>query len=143
MNPWKFEVKRQGKDIIIPVARATCFGGADDPEDNGDTASGISTKANPEVCACSLPMRYTGKNPRVLEALGDSPLPRMPWLTMVHFKAGGASIIVPVIDRGPAKRTGNAIDLTIAAARKINPKATARDFSAIGFVRIVGGAKYL
>lgn len=144
-------VERNGEDLHIfaldggPV-RATCFGGADDPQDSGETASGISTRANPDLQACSLPMRHDS-----IKALQGSPLPKMPWLTKVEVKmwhpdAGPSDGLVyrfPVIDLGPGRRTGNAIDLTIAAAQKFKPEATARNFEMKCWVRIIGGAKYL
>jgi len=141
--PWSAHVS--GDDIIVLNARATCFGGGGDPQDSGETASGISTKKNPMLAACALPMIYTGKNKALIEALGGSPIPKMPWKTQVEVFTldGKVSITVPVIDLGPAKRTGNAIDLTIAAARKFNPRASATNFSLRCNFRIIGGAKYL
>jgi hypothetical protein len=62
---------------------------------------------------------------------------------MVEVESGGVKITVPVIDLGPHKRTGNAIDLTIAAARKFNPRATARNFAIRVSYRILGAAKHV
>src|SRR5262245_4363779 len=42
-----FTAEVSGDDIVVRNVKATWFGGADDPEDNGETASGISTRANP------------------------------------------------------------------------------------------------
>lgn len=148
--PWTAEI--DGDDIVIRNARATCFGGSDDPQDDGSTASGISTKANPELQACSLPMNYTGPDGPTRRALIGSPIPMLPWKTMVRvtpnaFQHPGTDdtpsyIDVPVIDLGPARDTGNAVDLTIAAARCFIPSATASDFELRCEVRILGGARY-
>lgn len=141
---WQFNVERKGDDLYIcsldggPV-RATCFGGLNDPQDSGQTASGISTKANPSLQACSLPMRVDN-----MAALAGSPIPRLPWLTKVEVTSYATPFVFvfPVIDIGPGKRTGNAIDLTIAAARKFKPTASATNFGMQCYVRIIGGAKY-
>ena len=141
---WPWNAFVDGDDIVVIAARATCFGGASDPQDDGETASGISTKLNPQLAACALPMIYTGLSKALLKALGGSPIPKVPWKTkvLVTEAATGKSIPFPVIDLGPAKKTGNAIDLTIAAARCFNPHATASSFEMICHYRILGGAKF-
>lgn len=139
--PWYAEI--DGADIIVRNARATCFGGANDPQDSGATASGISTKANPEIIACSLPMNYTGANLPTRKALQGSPLPMVPWRTIVRVTGPkGILLDCPVIDLGPARSTGNALDLTIAAARKFNPAASATNFEMMCDFRIIGGARF-
>ncbi len=142
---WPWTAWVDGSDIIIENARVTCFGGGSDPQDNGETASGISTRRRPDFVGCALPMAYKGRNQRLVAALGGSPIPRVPWLTKVEFTAYDfpRTVVAEVIDLGPAKQTGNALDLTIAAARKINPHASATNFEARGLVRIIGGAHYL
>lgn len=137
--PWQAEI--EGGDIVVRGARATCFGGADDPQDSGETASGISTKKNPEIIGCALPMAYTGRNKKLRAALGGSPIPRLPWRTIVRVTARGKTLDVPVIDLGPAKRTGNALDLTIEAARFFDPEATARSFEIRCDYRILGAVQ--
>lgn len=139
--PWTAEVV--GDDIVIRNARATCFGGSDDPQDSGETASGIHTKDHPELAACSLPMDYNGAHAPTRRALSGSPIPRVPWKTQVRVTHGDKVLTVPVIDLGPAKNTGNALDLTIAAARFFDPHATARNFEMRCEVCIIGGVKYL
>lgn len=140
---WPFSAHVDGDDILVIGVRATCFGGSGDPEDSGETASGISTRGNPTLKACALPMIYTGSNKALRKALGGSPIPKLPWQTKVEIMAGGKHLIVPVIDLGPAKRTGNAIDLTIAAARFFDPRASATRFELQCSYRILGGAKHL
>lgn len=142
---WPWSAYVDGADIVMPDVVATCFGGDNDAMDNGETASGIRTKGNPQLRACALPMIYSGRNRALLRALGGSPIPKLPWKTRVVITSldGKISITVPVIDLGPAKRTGNAVDLTIAAARKFQPKASANNFKMRCHVRIPGGAGYL
>ena len=131
---WGFTPVVDGKDIVVRGAVATWFGGADDPEDNGETASGISTKKRPAIEACALPMNFG--------PCKGSPLPRVPWGTPVEVTdvATGEKIIVPVIDLGPARGTGHAIDLTPAAFKRFAPIAQGKvkvDF------RIPGGARWV
>ena len=152
--PWFAEI--DGKDIVVRDAKTTAFGGGDDPQDSGETASGVRTKGNPGLEGCSLPMRYDGLNERLRAALGGSPIPRMPFGllpngqinprgTRVRVTQSGtnASIEVPVIDVGPARRTGHPLDLSVAAARKFDPNATARNFSMRLDFRILGGAQFV
>lgn len=153
---WGFTVYIDGDDLVLHDVRATCFGGSADPQDSGKTASGVPTKGNPSLMAASLPMDYNGANAAVRKALSGSPIPRMPfglfrngrankadgcWVKVFH--KGQLVLNVPVIDIGPAHGTGNALDLTIAAARVIDPKATATNFEATVDIGIPGGAKYL
>lgn len=131
---WGFAVLVDGNDLVVRNAKTTWFGGANDPQDNGETASGISTKKRPEVMGCAIPMSFG--------PCKGSPLPRVPWGTKVEVKhlASGKTITVPVIDLGPARSTGNALDLTPAAFKHFAPLAVGKftvDY------RIPGGAKYL
>lgn len=141
--PWNAHV--DGNDIVVLGARATAFGGSRDPQDSGATASGISTSRNPGMRACALPMIYTGSNRSLRKALGGSPIPKVPWKTQVEIicRETGKKLTVPVIDLGPAKRTGNAIDLTVAAARYFDANATATRFEMMCDYRILGGARFL
>lgn len=139
---WPWTARIDGADIVVDDARATCFGGSGDSMDSGETASGISTAKNPMLRACALPMSYTGKNAALKKALGGSPIPKVPWKTLVRVTSGKKTLDVIVIDLGPAKRTGNALDLTIAAARFFDPRATANSFEARVSYRILGGAQY-
>lgn len=140
---FNFKLEVVGADLVIRNARATCFGGSNDPQDSGDTASGISTKPIGTL-GVALPRNYTGSHVPTRIALQGSPIPEsLPFKTMVEFTSGGKTYAFPFIDIGPAKRTGNALDLTVAAARKYDPRATATRFEAFGDVRIIGGAKYI
>lgn len=142
---WPWFATVQGNDIVVENARATCFGGSNDPQDSGATASGISTKNNPSLQAVSLPMDYRGPHAPTRKVLQGSPIPIIPWRTMVEVRdrRTGKTIMVPVIDLGPAKYTGNAIDLTVAAARQFDPRATATNFETRVDFRIIDGAKYI
>lgn len=140
---WAFTAEIDGDDIVVRNVRATCFGGDSDPEDSGETASGVRTKGNPGLLGCALPRRYIGGNAALRAALGDSPIPSsIPFFTKVRVTANGKTIEVPFIDLGPAKRTGNAIDLTVAAATLLDNRASATSFEATVDYRILGTAKY-
>lgn len=138
---WAFTAELDGDDIVVRNVRATCFGGTNDPQDSGDTASGISTKP-PETLGVALPMFYNGSHGPTREALRGTPLPRVPWFTNVAVTSGGKTHTFPVIDLGPARHTKNALDLSVAAARKFKPDATATNFAMTCSYRILGGAKY-
>lgn len=151
-NAWPWKSRIDGDDVVVDLCRMTCFGGSDDPQDSGATASGISTKDRPDFAACSLPMdgRAWGWPPATHDvltarehlALDGSPIPRVPFKTMVRVTVDHKTVEIPVIDLGPGRKTGNALDLTIAAARLFDPKASARSFEAHGSYRVLGAAKY-
>ena len=129
---WGFVALADGNDLVVYNVRATWFGGADDPEDNGETASGISTKKRPEIQGCALPMNFG--------PCAGSPLPRLPWGTkvMVTHRKSGKTIIVPVIDLGPAHGTGHALDLTRAAFKVFAPLS---EGTVLVDYRIIGAGK--
>lgn len=144
--PWSFSARIDGADLLLENVRATCWGGFDDPQDNGETASGMSTRHVPEPFGVALPVL-----PNVASTAG-SPLPLLPWGTVVKVtweasaKGGGpkepGQFYAPLIDNGPARSTGNAIDLTPRCARLIDAKATASDFEAVVSCRVLGGASF-
>lgn len=142
---WPWVARVDGSDIVVINARATCFGGDSDPQDNGETASGVNTKGNPGLVGCSLPMngKQFHMTPEEHAALDGSPIPKVPWRTIVRVTHGAVSHDIPVIELGPGKRTGNALDLTIGAAKLFDPHASATNFSMICTYRIIGGAIYL
>lgn len=140
---WPFVVEVDGEDLVMRNVTATAFGGPDDKHDNGNTASGVNTKANPAYLGCALPMHYEGKDLATKRVQYGSPIPGMPWFMKVRVTAQGKSIEVRLIDRGPAKWAKDQIDLTVAAARFFDAKATANRFSLkVDEVRILGAAKY-
>jgi hypothetical protein len=135
--PW-MKASVDGDDIVIEPGKVTAFGGASDKTDSGETASGVSTKKNPDIIGCALPMRRDAS-----KALKGSPIPRLPWKTKVIFSAPtGQEVTASLIDEGPAKWTKNIGDLTVAAARQFDRNATANSFGRTLSIRIVGGAKY-
>ncbi len=147
---WPWTATVDGDDIVVS-GLATAFGGEDDSQDDGGTASGFDTRGHPGLMACSLPMRDDN-----LEALRGSPIPRMPfglradgtrsprgaWVAVSFDGADGPPAVLPVIDLGPGKRTGHVLDLTVAAARLRDAGATANNFLARVTYRILGGARY-
>ena len=131
-----FTARIEGDDLVVRGARATWFGGVDDPLDSGETASGVSTRLHPELIGCALPMNG-------FRVTGGSPLPRLPWMTTVvevTRVAGGQSVKVRLIDLGPAAppRAHAAIDLTRAAFRALGGEL-AQGSMTVDF-RVPGGA---
>ena len=151
---WKLRVGVDHPDIVVANTKATWFGGSNDPMDSGETASGYPTKGHPNLMGCSLPMRYEGRHKATRVALGGSPMPRMPfgiysngrpnkagaWVRVTNNDTGN-TIVVPVIDLGPARWTGKGIDLTIAAFKALGGslRQGVMDVS----YRVLGGAKYV
>ncbi len=138
---WPFiQMHVVGEDLVIEPGIVTAFGGDADRMDSGETASGINTAQNPSYIGCALPMRRDASR-----HLRGSPIPKLPWKTTVIFidKTTGISVNTKLIDEGPAKWTRHIGDLTVAAARMFNPRATANNFSETLGIRIVGGAKYV
>jgi Lytic transglycolase len=138
---WPFVVDINGQDAVLRAVhgrtlRATNFGGDNDPMDNGETASGINTKGNHTVLGCALPMLYKGTE----MSCAGSPIPKLPWKTLVEVTISGRKITIPLIDVGPNIRTGNSIDLTLAAFKKFAPLS--KGVLQVDEVRIKGGAKY-
>lgn len=134
-----------GDDLVVRNVRCTCFGGTSDPQDNGETASGISTK-HPTVRGAALPRRYTGHNGPLLKALGDGLIPPgVPFGLPVEITdlASGKQEWAPFIDIGPATHTGNYLDVTEAVAKRFDSDATSRNFEIRCDYRVVGGARYL
>jgi hypothetical protein len=153
---WPFTVEVDGPDLVVRNIVITCFGGGFDPQDTGDTASGVSTLGD-HVCGVSLPMnglQYLGMRPREHAALDGSPIPRLPWGTLVEVSVGILNYTPPagIIDLGPGKQASpslaepHALDLTPPAAQvfKFLPlHRLATGFSARGSYRIHGGAYFL
>lgn len=147
---WNFTVTAEGDDLVMRDVRATCFGGDADPQDDGETWSGINTRSHKDACGVALPMdgrAFQTRSEKFHAALDGSPIPRVPALTQVLVQvgsgAGARQWIWPVIDLGPAKYTGNALDLTPAAARMIAADASATNFEVRCSARIVGAAKFI
>ena len=134
---YSFVVVVDGDDLVVEQGRATCFGGYDDTGDDGQTASGMPTRHIPQPFGCALPIL-----PGVIATSG-SPFPLLPWGTVVEVTCGDVVFYCPLIDNGPAKDSGNAIDLCVRCATFINPSATANNFSATVNFRVLKGATFL
>lgn len=149
--PWSVEV--DGFDLVIRNVKATCFGGAYDAGDNGQTESGvINDGRNPRLMGIALPIRSTEAATRL------SPLafkgPHIPWLSicMVWRESEGEDGAIPtqLIDNGPnvLEFPSHALDfnpnVALHFSPDFDPKKLANDWSGEGFsVRIIGGARYV
>lgn len=113
---WNLSVRIDGPDLVVDSTQASWFGGSNDPQDNGETASGISTRNNPGILGCALPMRYLGSDGPTRLAMAGSPIPMLPYrTTFVEVTHGTQMQRLELIDIGPARKTGHGIDITIAA----------------------------
>lgn len=149
---WPFTPELDQGDIILEDVCCTCFGGSDDPQDSGETASGINTKGNPDLLGASVPMdisKWKGVSAAVHAALDGCPIPVLDFFLPIQITSGKQTLVTQIIDLGPGLQATrkasepHAVDLTVAAARHFNPRATARDFFMRCDVRIIGGAKYV
>jgi hypothetical protein len=86
-------------------------------------------------------------------ALDGSPIPKVPWHTLVEVTIDGQKSTPQsgVIDLGPGKKASrpgqpHALDLTVAAAKIFAPDASlknlATSFEKRGSYRIIGGATF-
>lgn len=127
-----------GPDLLVESARATWFGGDSDPEDNGETASGVLTKGHPELLGCALPMQG-------FPVTGGSPLPRLPWRTPVRVwcPRTNREVTVPLIELGPSPppRANAGIDLTVAAFQALGGRLS-EGVLPVRY-RILGGTAHL
>lgn len=148
---WPFVPRIDQGDIVIDDIICTCFGGGDDSQDDGNTASGVNTKSNPDLQGASVPMDVRGWNhltEREHGALDGCPIPVVDWFTPIQIESNGRTLVTQIIDLGPGKQATtnpsepHAVDLTVAAARFFDPEATATNFSMRCNVRIIGAAKY-
>ena len=138
--PWTAEIV--GDDLVVTGQFATWFGGSDDQQDDGSTASGISTKRNPAILGCALPLDYgrDHDNP-----CAGSPFPKLPWFTNVEVtnRENGQKLTVKLIDLGPSAppEATAAIDLSQAAFVALGGSLR------VGRIpvdyRVIGGAKLL
>ncbi len=105
-------------DIYVLNVTASWFGGPNDPDDDGRTASGLNTRSNPGLLGCALPMAIS--NGAAVPGCKGSPLPTMPYLkTYVQvwradrqLSVDYRGIIIPLIDCGPDLVEDRPIDLT-------------------------------
>ena len=110
-SAYGFVVEVVDQDLVVRNVVCTWFGGPNDPSDSGRTASGVSTREDPKLLGCALPM--DGFN---FHKTDGSPIPRLPWGTQVRVtnKRSGKSLSFPLIDLGPSRYAASraAIDLT-------------------------------
>jgi hypothetical protein len=133
---WDFlDISEDGDDLGVSDAKATWFGGADDPDDNGETASGLNTKDEPDYLGCALPMDGFHH-----PSTDGSPIPRQPWYTRVQVTNvdTGDTLTVKLIDLGPSKNTRAGLDLTQPAFTALGGDLDEGHFQVD--YRITGGA---
>jgi len=135
-----FKVVIDGGDLLVENVNATWFGGSDDPDDDGNTASGIrNDQDGPHTpLGCALPIPGSPKTV-------GTPFPRLPWLTRVRVYSleTGRTASVPLIDIGPAKppNANAALDLTQSAFAALGGnKKTGR--IKVNY-RVIGGVAFL
>ena len=139
-----FVARIEGDDIVVENVVCTWFGGTDDPQDSGETASGFNTAQNPSFQGCALPM---DKHlfPRPFPPCDGSPIPKLPWWIKIEVQradGSGSPIEVPLLDIGPSKFAASraAIDLTkpafVALGGSINGGRIRVNY------RVIGGARY-
>ncbi len=151
--PWSVEV--DGDDLVVRNIKATCFGGAFDAGDNGETESGVMNDGrDPNLMGVALPIRSTEAATR------QSPLafkgPHIPWGTTVlvyreEDRGDGTAVECKLIDNGPnvLEFPTHALDVNPNVAAKFNPdnipaNKLANEWSGEGFsYRIIGGAKFI
>lgn len=140
---YPFDLLVDGADLVARDVLATWFGGDDDPNDNGETASGVMTRGNPGVLGCALPLDFG--------PCAGSPVPNIPfrdsegrlqiWVRIFN-RANKEVLTVPAIDRGPSPPplAEGIIDCTQETSRRLNNGV--RDNMRVDF-RIHGGAHWL
>jgi len=141
--PWTASV--EGDDIVVRGVHATWFGGSNDPEDDGTTASGISTKANPAFNGCALPVDLgrPHNNP-----CHGSPLPHIPFFTKVQVTntENGEVGECTFIDLGPSAPpvATAAIDLMqsffVALGGDLERGTMQVEYRILGAAKYAGGA---
>lgn len=132
---WPFTVQVVGDDLVIENVYASNFGDAKDVGNNPISASGLNTVAEPNYPGCSLPLDYGPTS--------GSPIPKVPWYTVVMVTAMGKTVTTHLVDDGPSNglKPPRAIDLTDVVFEQFAPLGQGL-ISGVT-VRIVGGAQYL
>lgn len=136
-------VSTDGDDIVARNVEGTRWGGSDDSQDGGQSASGLKTSEHPDYIGVSLPIRVSTQSSALLAAIGGSPIPKIPWYTPVKVYSHKAQKFVfgHLIDIGPAKYTGHGIDMTNALVEALGLSLS--DGVYLVDFRIIGGAKYV
>ena len=153
-SEWRFlKVYREGDDIVVPDAVATVFGwdtnlGVRDPDDNGECASGRSTKDHPGLMGCALPVSISRRSTR---GSAFPKVPKLPWFSQVVVTHNGKSITVELVDNGPSAPPPNdpapaGIDLTPAACLALGASVEDIRRNRVAFnvsFRLPGAGKYV
>ena len=171
---WPFSIQIVGDDIVVNDILITSFGGwgtgIADPQDNGNTASGVNTKTRP-IIGISIAMdgrQFSTLGPAEHRALDGAPIPRLlnehgltAWHTQVEVTIGSLKFIPRdgLVDLGPGlqatptikgmrdPKKAHALDLTPLAAAYFKAGESVRnlalDFEARGSFRIIGGARLI
>jgi len=162
---WPYGMEVIGDDIIVRNIVITCFGGwgsgIADPQDSGETASGLNTRTQ-TVIGVSVAMdgrQFGSLSPAEHRALDGAPIPRLrnergltAWHTPVEVWIDGQKYVPRdgIVDLGPGLQASSdgephALDLTVPAAIEVMPghpvQWYANNFRVRGSFRIVGGAK--
>ena len=171
---WPFKIEIVGDDIMVRGVLMTCFGGygngISDPQDNGNTASGLNTKTRP-LYGVSIAMdgrQFSTLTSAEHRALDGAPIPRLlnehgltAWHTLVEITIPELNVVYTppdgLIDLGPGLQAtpvikgmrspgeAHALDLSVLAAAHVKPgmllRRYANDFEVRGSFRIIGGAK--
>lgn len=134
-----FVARVDGDDIVVENVVCTFFGGTHDPMDNGETASGVSTKPQGSR-GVALPMDKKG-----FSKTEGSPIPVLPWKTPIEITnlANRKTASAPLLDIGPSKHAAShaAIDLTEAVFVALGGSTHAGRMN-VNF-RILGGAAFV
>ncbi len=149
--PWTAII--DGNDLVVHSITATCFGGAFDKGDNGQTESGDENDGNSTTSyLVALPIRS------IESATANSPLafkgPHIPWNTQVNVwiesKGEQTALACKLADNGPdiSKYPDHAIDLNPNVVLYFDPNQdimqVANTWKMAGFsYRIIGGAGFI
>jgi hypothetical protein len=137
---WAFNAWIEDDDLHVSEAQATWFG-VNDPDDNGLGAWGFHVAAHPEYLGCALPL---AEGP-----CHGSPLPRIPIgpggigpAVRIYCHHTGKIAYAHVVDLGPSKSTGHAIDLMPSVWVALGMP----DFREVGVMKVdfcvLGAARY-
>lgn len=153
-NGWPFVMRRVGNDLCCDDIIITCFGGGFDRQDNGSTASGVSTRGA-GVFGVSVAMRgedFPHLSLAEHHALDGAPIPRLPFGTLVEITINGRTYTpaAGIIDLGPGHQATSepdephALDVTPQVGHVFEPGMTlpriSSDFFMRGSFKILGGA---
>jgi len=151
---WPFSVRRVGNDLCVDGIIITSFGGGFDPQDDGSTASGVSTLGD-GVFGVSVAMRgedFLHLSLAEHAALDGAPIPRLPFGTLVEITIGAVTYTpaLGIIDLVPGHQATtdphdpHALDVTPDVGEIFAPGMSisriSSDFFMRGSFKILGGA---